>query len=107
MRVLTEEATTKLERCVHCLLMTDSPEADHVFPKSWYPDSTPETVQRWTVPSCPKCNRTHGQLEKDLFLRMIFCVDSKSEAATGLAAKALRTLGLDVEGLSDKEKSHR
>ncbi len=101
------QTAVALARCIHCLSETDSPELDHVFPKSWYPDTTPKTVQRWTAPSCPKCNRAFGQLEHDLFLRMIFCVDSKSDAAAGLAAKALRTMGLDAEGLSDEEKRRR
>src|SRR5437016_2708845 len=96
MQVLNGEAATKVERCVHCLAMTDSPTADHVFPKHWYPDSTPQHIQRWTAQSCPKCNETHGQLEKDLFVRLIFCV-ADSEATSGLREKALRSLGLDTE----------
>jgi predicted DNA binding CopG/RHH family protein len=94
-------------RCVHCLRLTESITADHVFPNSWYPDTTPPTVQRWTVPSCPKCNRELGQLEKDLLLRLIFCVNPKSQATSGLASKALRSIGLDTDGLSEKEKTHR
>jgi 5-methylcytosine-specific restriction endonuclease McrA len=85
-------------RCVHCLTLTDDLTADHVFPNSWYPDATADTVQRWTVPSCGDCNRKLGELERDLVIRMALCVDPKSQSASGLAAKALRSLGLDVEG---------
>jgi hypothetical protein len=94
-------------RCVHCLRLAETPEWDHVFPRSWYPDTTPPTVQRWTVPSCPECNRKLGQLEKDLLVRLALCVDPQSEATSGLAARALRSLGLDVDELPETEKSHR
>jgi len=35
------------------------------------------------------------------------CINPKSEAASGLASKALRSLGLDADGLSEREKAHR
>jgi hypothetical protein len=94
-------------RCVHCLRLTDSITADHVFPSSWYPDTTPATVQRWTVPCCSECNRELGKLERDLLIRLVLCVNPKSESASGLASKALRSLGLDADGLSEREKAHR
>jgi hypothetical protein len=94
-------------RCVHCLRLTEFITADHVFPNSWYPETTPATVQRWTAPSCLECNRALGRLENDLLIRLVLCIDPKSEAAAGLASKALRSLGLDAEGLSETEKAHR
>jgi hypothetical protein len=100
-------SNVKPVRCIHCLRSTQSPEADHVFPHSWYPDSTPPTVQRWTAPSCPDCNRKHGQLEKDLLTRLVLSTDPDSEATSGLAAKVFRSLGLDVTGLLEKEKTIR
>lgn len=98
---------TRSVRCIHCLTITDSPEADHVFPDSWYPTSTPSTVQRWTAPSCPPCNRKFGQLEQDLLIRLVLCLDSRSDAARGLDEKVFEALGLDVNGLSEKEKAIR
>jgi 5-methylcytosine-specific restriction endonuclease McrA len=95
------------EQCVHCLRLTDSVTADHIFPSSWYPDTTPAGVQRWTVPCCSKCNRELGKLERDLLVRLILCVNPKSEAASGLASKALRSLGIDAGGLSERETIHR
>ncbi len=95
------------ERCVHCLRLTDSITADHVFPSSWYPDTTPGAVQHWTVPCCSECNRELGKLEQDLLVRLILCVNLKSEAASGLASKALRSLGIDASGLSEREKIYR
>ncbi len=101
------KGSVRNERCVHCLRLTDSSTADHVFPSSWYPDTTPAAVQRWTVPCCSECNRELGKLERDLLVRLILCVNPKSEAASGLASKALRSLGIDASELSEREKIHR
>jgi hypothetical protein len=38
---------------------------------------------------------------------MVLCTDPKSEATKGLANKVFRSLGLDVDGLPEKEKSIR
>jgi hypothetical protein len=48
-----------------------------------------------------------GQLEKDLLLRIIPCIDPNSHAIAGLKAKVLHTLGLDTGELEDKEKQYR
>src|ERR1035437_6096748 len=59
--------------CVHCLRFTDDITRDHVFPDSWYPESTPATVQRWTVPCCQPCNKELGVVESDLLVRLALC----------------------------------
>jgi hypothetical protein len=64
-------------------------------------------VQRWTVPCCSECNCELGKLERDLLVRLVLCVNPKSEAASGLASRALRSLGVDASGLSEQEKTHR
>ena len=95
-------------RCVHCLAELDSETKDHVFPTSWYPDSTPADVQRWTVPSCAVCNGALGKLEKELFVRLALCVDPRKAEASGMSKKALRSLGIGVaDDLDEKEKKHR
>jgi len=101
-------------RCVHCgkpfVDMPKDPMSrsdDHVFPTSWFPDSTPETVQRWTVPSHLKCNNDLGTLESDLFIRLAFCTDRRKIEASGLSQKALAALGIGVSGLTPKEERHR
>lgn len=95
------------KHCIHCLRPADAPEADHVFPYSWYPDTTPTTVQRWTAPSCAECNRRFGQLEKDLLVRIVGCIDPKSDAVSGLYARVFRSLGIDTAGLAASEKECR
>jgi len=97
----------RLGKCVHCLKEDVPTTDDHVFPSSWYPDITPPTVQRWTVPSCMDCNQKLGQLEKDLLVRLPLCIDPSLEAVSGLASKALRSLGLDADGLREEEKAYR
>lgn len=94
-------------RCVHCLRFADDITDDHVFPYSWYPESTPATVQRWTVPCCKRCNKELGAMESDLLVRLALCLDPKSEAARGIPEKALRSLGIDAGELTPKEREHR
>jgi len=90
-------------RCIHCLGFTESPEKDHIFPDSWYPTSTPTTIQRWTAPACPDCNRTFGQLEHDLLIRLVLSLDTSSDATRGLDERVYRSLGIDVED-SNRDK---
>lgn len=94
-------------RCVHCLKLTEDITNDHVFPDSWYPDSTPMAVQRWTVPCCRLCNERFGVLESDLLARLALCLDPATDAAKGLSKKAFRSLGIDAGELSPKEREHR
>jgi hypothetical protein len=100
-------ANTMRGRCVHCLRLSESITFDHGLPDSWYPDTTPERVQRYTAPSCPRCNRELGQLEKDLLIRIVLCIDPKKRGVSGLRSRVLRSVGLDTGELSETEKKHR
>jgi hypothetical protein len=51
-------------QCIHCGAAVDETTKDHVFPASWYPETTPEEIQRWTAPSCGACNNRLGSIEK-------------------------------------------
>lgn len=93
--------------CVHCLNPAGNTR-DHVFSASWYPESTPEDVQRPIAPSCTPCNGKFGKLENDLLGRLALCIDPTKAESAGIAAKALRAVGIGVEGeLSSKEKAIR
>jgi hypothetical protein len=94
-------------RCVHCGKTHEKLTKDHVFPDSWYPQSTPGTVQRWTVPSCLPCNRDLGLVEKEVFVRLGLCVNPKKVAATGISKRVILSLGIGAEGLDDDEKRIR
>ena len=50
-------------RCIHCRETLVETTRDHVFPSSWYPETTPDEVQRWTAPSCERCNGHYGRME--------------------------------------------
>ncbi len=95
------------DRCVHCLKPLEERTADHVFPRSWYPEDTPATVRRLTAPSCSECNNRLSRIEQDLLIRLGICMDPAAAAASGIAAKALSSMGVGTGELSDKERKHR
>jgi len=78
-------------KCVHCFIELEKETRDHVFPKSWYTDDTPSWVERWTVPSCEKCNQKFGKLEQDLFVRLVPCINPKKAEMSGITNKLLHT----------------
>lgn len=94
-------------RCVHCQESLKKKTKDHVFPRSWYPKTTAANVQRWTVPSCGSCNGKFGEMEKELFIRLVLCVDPVKAEVSGLSRAALESLGVGVPGISLTEKRHR
>jgi len=79
-------------KCVHCLTDNVQRNWDHVFPKSWYPDTTPPDILKWIIPSCYKCNKDYGKLEQDLLMRLACCVEPKTAATSGIYQKVLRSM---------------
>src|SRR5262249_364511 len=65
---------------------------DHVFPKAWYPDATPQNLEKWQIPSCRECNERLGKIENDLIGRVALTLDPKNPASKGLSVKALRAI---------------
>jgi hypothetical protein len=94
-------------RCIHCREELVEKTRDHVFPSSWYPDSTPPNIQRWVAPSCKRCNGEFGAMETELFVRFAACIDPRKPSAKGLWDRAKRTLGIGVSGSDEKEKRIR
>jgi tetratricopeptide (TPR) repeat protein len=94
-------------RCVHCLENLEHETADHIIPRSWYPDGTPDSVQRWTVPSCSRCNKRLGAAEKELMVTIALCDMGVDAEASGVPSRALRAIGFGTSGLSEKEETHR
>jgi hypothetical protein len=94
-------------RCLHCLQLIEHKSEDHVFPSSWYPETTPSQVQRWKVPSCKKCNNALGKIEKELLLRLGLCIDPAKAEASGISARVLRSFGLGNAGQTAREKELR
>jgi hypothetical protein len=93
-------------RCIHCRQPLVDETDDHVFPASWYPDSTPQSVQRWTAPSCSVCNGNSGKKEQALFIRLALCVDSRKIEALGISTKLARTFGIG-EGIFPADRQKR
>jgi hypothetical protein len=91
----------------HCRGRLIEKTKDHVFPRSWYPDSTSPNVQRWTAPSCRACNGKFGEMEKELFVRLALCVDPRKIGAIGLSKRAVCSLGINATGISPEERRHR
>jgi hypothetical protein len=77
-------------RCVHCLKDVDRRNWDHVFPVSWYPDSTPQNLEKWKIPTCKPCNDEYGRIEEDFGQILSFCVDPKRIESQGVYKRMLR-----------------
>ncbi|MBT9612733.1 MAG: hypothetical protein IV108_05640 [Burkholderiales bacterium] len=78
--------------CVHCLKHADKRNWDHVFPQGWYPDTTPQNLEKWKIPSCKLCNDEYGRIEDELRIIFSTCIDPTSARASGIWAKTLRAL---------------
>jgi hypothetical protein len=79
-------------KCLHCLKTTDDWNWDHVFPESWYPDSTPPNLEKWQVPACRTCNSDYGKLERDLMIRIGLCLDPNDSKSKSIVQKAMRAI---------------
>lgn len=88
-------AKPKAGRCVHCLAQVDAITADHLFPKSWYPETTPQDLEKWKFPACGKCNKAYGKIEESLRLHLAACLDPKAAASAGIWKRALDSLNPD------------
>lgn len=79
-------------KCVHCLRDHVPRTWDHVFPESWYPNSTPANLYKWQIPACRECNKAYGEMEQDLLIRIGLCIDPDQPGAAGVTEKVLRSL---------------
>ena len=84
----------KMRQCVYCL--GEFPRAqiidDHIIAGSWYPDTTPSTVQRWTAPACASCNNRFSSIERYVHARLAACIDTTHPAAEGMWEKAKNSI---------------
>jgi hypothetical protein len=79
-------------KCVHCLANNVHRTWDHVFPRAWYPDTTPQDMQKWQIPTCQPCNHDYGKIEEDLLFRLALCVDPHVPETSGIVQKVLRSM---------------
>lgn len=88
-------------KCIHCLRELTAHDArnwDHVFPKGWYPDTTPPGIEKWKVRSCQKCNYEYGKIEEDLLIRIGLCLPSEDEETQSISNKARRAIDPEAGG---------
>ncbi|HEY6299739.1 MAG TPA: hypothetical protein VIW95_08850 [Candidatus Binatus sp.] len=93
-------------RCVHCLGYFKNLTSDHVFPDSWYPESTPPGIEKWQAPSCTHCNALNGRNEEDLLVRLGLCVERDHNASLGIERKVMRALD-SSQGKNPKDANLR
>lgn len=82
-------------KCVHCLSDPVERNWDHVFPASWYPDSTPQGLYKWQMPSCIPCNTAFGKMEEDFLRRIALCLDPDDPVTKSIVEKAMRGMKPD------------
>jgi hypothetical protein len=79
-------------KCVHCLREGVERNWDHVFPVGWYPDTTPDNLDKWKVPSCVTCNSELGRIESRFISLVALTLDPNAREAAGIPQKVLRSL---------------
>lgn len=92
--------------CVHCAESYNELTWDHVFPKSWYPTTTPLNLEKWKIPACSKCNRDYGQLEEDLLTAFALCLDPDNPDTADIVERGLRAIDPDA-GRDGKDRRKR
>ena len=93
-------------RCVLCLRATNSLTSDHVFPRSWYPKTTPSDIEKWQMPACHDCNQRYGQLESDLLLRVGLCLDPTDFKSLGISDRIHRSID-PAQAKNARDREHR
>ena len=94
------------ERCVHCLKEGIERNWDHVFPRSWYPEDTPENIAKWQIPSCIPCNERYGRIEADFLSRVGLALEPHHPASRGVIETALRSMK-PAAGRDDRDSAMR
>jgi hypothetical protein len=92
--------------CVHCTKQYETLTWDHVFPKSWYPTTTPQNLEKWKIPAWLKCNHEYGQLEDDLLTAFALCLDPDHPDTADIVARGLRAMD-PRSGRDGKDKKKR
>lgn len=93
-------------QCVHCLKIFDSLTWDHLFPVSWYPNTTPTNLEKWKFPSCESCNNKYGKTEEELLWRLGLCVGCKDARSSGISDRVIQSLNPNY-AKTDRERLAR
>lgn len=79
-------------KCIHCCNYFEELTSDHVFPKSWYSNGTPENIEKWQVPSCMECNNRLGKIENELRTRFGLGLNPNNKEVHNIIEKSLSAL---------------
>lgn len=95
-----------MERCVYCLAEFDKLTTDHVIPRSWYPKTTPENLEKYQAPVCRECNNKYSRLEAELLTVFALCTPPETAATKGVVEPVMRSLKPQLAS-TDREREHR
>ena len=79
-------------KCVYCLEDFEQLTSDHVFPKSWYPETTPLNMKKAQVPCCFKCNQKYSAIEQRILELMGVCLEPGDAMSLGIPEKAIQSI---------------
>lgn len=82
----------KNTKCIYCLQESDNITTDHVFPRSWYPDTTPENMEKPQAPCCLQCNQHFSKIEQNLLERLAFGLEPGEACSLGIPERAINAL---------------
>ena len=91
--------------CIYCRTATAT-EDEHVFPDSWYPDTTPANVTRLKVPSCGRCNDEWEKVERALGQELVMSVTRGTPGVAGVAERLTRSWQ-PQRAKNEKDRRHR
>lgn len=92
--------------CVYCLNYFEELTEDHIFPRAWYPDSTPKDIEKWVAPACFKCNNKLGKIEEEIYKKLAICTNSNDIAASGISEKAVHLYDLS-SATNERDKKRK
>jgi hypothetical protein len=95
-----------LARCVYCLTDFDKLTTDHILPRSWYPKTTPESLEKYQAPVCNECNNKYSRIEAELLTVFALCTPPNTEATDGVIEPVMRSLKPQLAS-TDRERHHR
>jgi len=75
--------------CVYCRSAPGN-TIDHVFPESWYPDTTPAGIPKTKVPSCLACNQRWSRIEEAFAQEWLLVLDGTRPEVGGAAERLTR-----------------
>ena len=93
-------------RCVYCLQEFEKLTNDHVIPRSWYPETTPEGMEKFQVPACNGCNNHFSSIESKLLTVFAYCLSPATEEAAGVSVPVMRSMKPGLAS-TEKERVHR